>query len=187
MRRKITSLLFVLAAALVAQPVTPSAAAAEKINEYHAVVKLVETHYRVKHKGIPFLAGAAMKTARVVSSDVRKYSHFAGFKLAVFSDQSFDGDHTAFHAAMRRTLEPAWSPLVIVRGAGEGQTYTYVREDGGKFKVLVAVIGERDGTVLQVELNEQEFARLLMNPEQESRTLTDEATSRSPDDDNDRN
>lgn len=184
MRRKITPLLFVLAAALSSQAVGVSAAG-EKVNEYHAVVRLVEQHYHVKHRGLPLLADASMKTARVVSSTVRKYSHFAGFKLAIFEDQSFDGDHTAFHAAMRRTLEPAWAPLVVVRGAGEGQTYTYTREDAGKFKVLICVIGERDGTVLQVELNEQEFARLLMNPEQESKEITDAATNQSPDDDRD--
>lgn len=184
MRRKITLLLLSLALVLVIQPLG-SAASADDVAEYHAVVKLVESHYRVKHKGLPFLANAGMKTARITSSTVRKYSHFAGFKLALFEDQDFArGDHTAFHAAMRRTLEPAWSPLVVVRGAGEGQTYTYTREDRGKFKVLICVIGERDGTVLQVELNEEEFARLLLNPEQESKTITDEVTSQPPEDKN---
>jgi len=171
--------------ALAASLALATSAAAEKVNEYHAVVKLVEQHYHVKHKGIPFLATAAMKTARVVSSDVRKYAHFAGFKLAIFEDQAFDGDHTTFHAAMRRTLEPAWSPLVVVRGAGEGQTYTYVREDNGKFKVLICVIGGRDGTVLQVELKEEEFIKLLMNPEQESKEIADAASHQSSDDDRD--
>jgi hypothetical protein len=182
MRRKIAALLLF---ALAAAPAHPKAsAAAEKVNDYNAVVRLVEQHYRVKHRGLPFVADASMKTARVVSSSVRKYAHFAGFKLAVFEDQAFEGDHQTFHTLMRRTLEPAWAPLVVVRGAGEGQTYTYTREDAGKFKVLICFIGERDGTVLQVELNEQEFARLLLHPEQESKEITDAATNQSDRDDN---
>lgn len=181
MRRKITPLLLVIIAAA-SLSASSAASSADEVG-YNSVVRLVETHYRVKHKGVPFLASAGMKTARIVSSDVRKYAHLGGFKLAVFADQEFArGRDAEFYAAMRRTLEPQWTPLVVVRGADEGQTYTYTREEKGKFKVLICVVGERDGTVLQVELNEAEFAKLLMNPERETREITDEVTRDNPDD-----
>lgn len=185
MRRKITSLLLAVAAfALAATPPRRASAGGEEKPDYHAVVRLVESHYHVKHQGIPFLANASVKTAKVVSSTVRKYSRFADLKLAVFEDQDFaQGDHEAFRAAMRRTLEPRWTPLVVVRGREEGQTYTYTREDNGKFKVIVCVIGERDGTVLEVGLNEQEFWKLLSDPEQETKNITDAATNQGDDKD----
>ncbi|MCA1816004.1 MAG: hypothetical protein LC746_06280 [Acidobacteria bacterium] len=126
-----------------------------------------------------------LAVAKVVSSTVRKYSRFADLKLAVFEDQDFArGDHEAFRAAMRRLLEPAWTPLVVVRTRDEGQTYTYTRQEGAdKFKVLICVIGERDGTVLEVGLNEEEFFKLLSNPEEESKNITDSATSQGDDKD----
>lgn len=183
MRRKMTTLLAAFAAFAALAPLR-SAAADEK-PDYHAVVRLVESHYHVKHEGIPFLASASVKTAKVVSSTVRKYSRFADLKLAVFEDQDFArGDHAAFHAAIKRLLEPLWTPLVVVRGREEGQTYTYVRQEGAdKFKVLICVIGERDGTVLEVGLNEEEFAKLIMNPAEESKNIADSATGQGDDKD----
>ncbi|MFL6227424.1 MAG: hypothetical protein ACJ741_01440 [Pyrinomonadaceae bacterium] len=184
MRRKITSLLFALALVASAQVARTASAAGEEKPEYNSVVRLVESNYHVKHKGIPFLASAGVKTAKVVSSTVRRYSRFADLKLAVFEDQDFTrGDHAAFHARVSRLMEPAWTPLVVVRGHDEGQTYTYTREDGGKFKVIIVALGDRDGTVLEVGLNEQEFLKLLLNPEQETKNITDSATNQDDDKD----
>ncbi len=156
------------------------AAGTAKEAEYSSVVKLVESYYHVKHRGIPFIANMGMKTAKVLSSDVRRAMRFGEFKLAIFEDQDFgarDDGFTGFHRQLRQTLQPAWEPLVAVRARDEGQTYTYVRPDGDKFKVLIIVIGQRDGTVLQVNLNTEEFVKLLQDPEHESRMITDEATS----------
>jgi hypothetical protein len=182
MRRKITSLLFVIAAAALLSLTQFAVAAGGEKPEYNSVVRLVESHYHVKHKGVPFLANASVKTAKVVSSTVRRYSRFADLKLAVFEDQDFaQGDRAEFHASMSRLMEPLWTPLVVVRGREEGQTYTYTREDNGKFKVIVVALGDRDGTVLEVGLNEDEFLKLLMNPERETKEITDSATSQDGD------
>lgn len=186
MRRNITNALLAVAlvAALSADAPRADATAAGEKPDYNAVVRLVESHYRVKHKGIPFLANAGVKTAKVVSSTVRKYSRFADLKLAVFEDQDFArGVDPQFYSAVRRMMQPVWTPLVVVRGADEGQTYTFTREDNGKFRVLICVIGERDGTVLEVGLNEEEFLKLLTNPEQESKSIADAATNQEPDED----
>ena len=180
-RRKL--LLTCAALAVFAAPLQTIAATSEA--EYHAVVKLVESYFHVKHKGVPFLATAGLRAAKIVSSDVRKAMHYGDFKLAIFEDQDFaahDGT-VEFHRLLRETLQPAaWSPLVAVRDRSEGLTYTYVKADGEKFKVLIVALAQRDGTVLQVDLNREEFAKLLQDPEQESRNITDQATSAAKDD-----
>jgi hypothetical protein len=183
MRRTTSIALCFAALALIAAPPRVSRVSASEKPEYDSVVRLVESHYHVKHKGIPFLANASVKTAKVVSSTVRHYSRFADLKLAVFEDQDFsEGNHAEFHASISRLMQPLWTPLVVVRGHDEGQTYTFTREDGaGKFKVLVCVIGERDGTVLEVGLNEQEFRKLLQDPEQETKNIADSATNQRDD------
>src|SRR5919199_3540637 len=149
-RRK---LLLTCAALLVfVAPLRTTAATSEA--EYHAVVKLVESYFHVKHKGVPFLATAGLKAAKIVSSDVRKAMRYGDFKLAIFEDQDFaahDGT-VEFHRLLRETLQPAaWSSLVAVRDRSEGLTYTYVKVDGEKFKVLIIALAQRDGTVLQVD------------------------------------
>jgi hypothetical protein len=184
MRRTFNSLLLLalFIAPLASAPFVVFAATAAKGAEYGAVVKLIETHYRVKHRGIPFVANLGVKTAKVVSKGARRVLRFGDFKLAVFEDQDFSGRDAAaaggdIRAGLRRTLQPEWHPLVAVRLEEEGQTYTYTRADGDKFKVLIVVIGQRDATVLQVNLNPEEFAKLLLNPERESRELMNEASS----------
>ena len=165
---------------LVAVTHAPVAAAPKKDAEYSAVVKLIESHYRVKHRGIPFVADLGVKTAKVISKSARRVLRFGDFKLAIFEDQDFSGRDAGtvdIRSSLRRTLEPEWHPLVAVQLEEEGRTYTYTKADGDKFKVLVVVIGQRDATVLQVNLNAEEFVKLLKNPEQESRELTNEATS----------
>jgi len=134
MRQTFISLLFIISASL-ASPVE----AATKEAEYHAVVKLIESHYRVKHRGIPFVANLGVKTAKVISKDARRVLRFGSFKLAIFEDQDFSGrDAPAsgdIRTRMRQTLEPDWHPLVGVRLEEEGQTYTFTKADGDKVKV----------------------------------------------------
>lgn len=179
MRRRFFSLLLIISASLVALPVVAAATAAKETPEYHAVVKLIESHYHVKHRGIPFVANLGVKTAKVVSKGARRVLRFGDFKLAIFEDQDFSGrDATGdIRTALKRTLEPHWHPLVAAKIEDEGQTLTFTKADGDKFKVLIVVIGQRDATVLQVNLNPEEFAKLLLNPEQQSREITNEATS----------
>lgn len=180
MRRPFIPLLLIISASLVALPFTAAATATAKdAPEYHAVVKLIESHYHVKHRGIPFVANLGVKTAKVVSKDARRVLRFGDFKLAIFEDQDFSGRDTTgdIRTALNRTLEPHWHPLVAARIEDEGQTLTFTKVDGDKFKVLIVVIGQRDATVLQVNLKPEEFAKLLLNPEQQSREITNEATS----------
>jgi len=176
--------LLLLAALLWAAPLAPPVGArAAGEPEYDAAVKLIETYYKAKHIGIPFIARAGVGVAKVVSSDVRRVARYANARVAVFDDQDFtargrgrgDGE---FHSLLRERLRPGrWSNLLSVRGAEEGQVYTFTKADGNKFKVLIAVIEPRDAVVLQLDLNADEFAKLIANPEAESRSLTRDATT----------
>jgi hypothetical protein len=172
-------LLLITSASLAVVAAASSAATLKETPEYHAVVKLIESHYHVKHRGIPVVANLGVKTAKVVSKSARRVLRFGDFKLAIFEDQDFSGRDTNvdIRTRLRQTLEPQWHPLIGARIQDEGQTYTFTKADEDKFKVLIVVIGQRDATVLQVNLNPEEFAKLLLNPEQESREITNEATS----------
>lgn len=161
-----------------------TAAPLKKEAGFGAVIKLVEAHYRAKHTSIPVLArfgiATAKTTAKLVSPTARKYLRLGDFKLAVFEDQEFSASANEFHRRMRETLEPDWHSLVVVRAPDEAQTFTYTKEDGDKFKVLIVVIEGRDGVVVQVDLKPQEFFKLLQNPEDESRAIADEAATTEP-------
>jgi hypothetical protein len=180
MRRIFFSLLLISSVSLVVAVNTAATTATPKETpEYHAVVKLIESHYQVKHRGIPFVANLGVKTAKIVSKDARRVLRFGSFKLAIFEDQDFSGRDAKgdIRTRLRQTLEPHWHPLVAARIEDDGQTHTFTKADGDKFKVLIVVIAQRDATVLQVNLNPEEFAKLLLNPEQQSREITNEATS----------
>ena len=179
MRKKIIA----LALACASLPLTPPARAAApaKGAEYNAVVKLVESHYRVKHIGVPLLADLGMKTAKVVSSRVRRAMRYGSFKLAIFEDQDFsagrEDNGAEFHALLRRTLEPDWTRLLAARGEDAGPVYTYVKAAGSKFKVLIVVVAQRDGVMLQLKLDVEESGKVIRSHEEESRGLATEAAS----------
>jgi len=159
---------------------SPRTADARGVPGYDAAVKLVETYYKTKHRGIPWYARGAVGVAKVVSSDVRRAARYANVKVAVFEDHDFSvSTSSEFNALLRQRLTPHWSQLLAVRGTEDGQVYTYVRHEKGDkyFKVLTVVIEPRDAVVVQADLNLEEFAKLIANPEDESRSLTRDATT----------
>ncbi len=168
-----------LAVALIVSALSQHTAHARRgVPGYDAAVKLVETYYKTKHRGIPWAARAAVGVAKVVSPDVRRVARYANVKVAVFEDRDFSvGTAAEFNALLKARLAPHWSQLLAVRGTEDGQVYTYVRHDGKHFKVLTAVIEPRDAVVVEAELNIEEFAKLISNPEEESRSLTRDATT----------
>jgi hypothetical protein len=166
------------ASALLFSALPTRTAGARGVPGYDAAVKLVETYYKTKHRGIPWTARAAVGVAKVVSSDVRRAARYANVRVAVFEDRDFAvSTASEFNALLRQRLTPHWSRLLAVRGAEEGQVYTFVRRDGEHFKVLTVVIEPRDAVVVEADLNLDEFAKLLANPEDESRSLPRDATT----------
>jgi len=175
--KKLTTLLL---AVFLVSLATSSATA--KGDEFGDVVKAIERFYHVKHKGIPFLAKAGIKTAtvaaRLAGGPKRRLAEAGSVKVAYFEDQDFKsaGGFNALKTTMNAMLAQSWSPLVQTISPKENeQTYIYLREAGTKFNVLVINLAQRDGSVIQVTLSPQSLAALMKDPEDMGQTITAEA------------
>jgi hypothetical protein len=176
MRLKILSSFFLILAAFA----LPVVSAAGNGKEFGDVVKLIESHYRVKHKSIPFAAKMGMRATQMVARRVLHYAEYGSVKFAYFEDQDFSAPQGGreFFLAMRGAIEPEWQPLVQVRAPKETeQTYVYTKEAGKFFRVLVVQISRRDATVVQVEVSPEKLLELMRDPDAMGKTLTDEASS----------
>ena len=179
MKKLTTSL---LALVLVSWFSTPRANA--KGDDFSDVVKAIERFYHVKHKGIPLLAKAGIKTAtvaaRIAGGSKRRIAEAGSVKVAYFEDQDFkstDG-FISFKTMMNAMLAQSWSPLVQTLSPKENeQTYIYLREHGSKYNVLVINLGQSEGSVIQVTLSPQALAALMRDPDEMGQTITAEAIS----------
>jgi hypothetical protein len=162
---------------------TGSWAAPARDDDFGDVVKLVERFYHVKHKGLPFLARAGMKTATTVAKlaggPKQQLAEAGSVKVAWFEDQDFtaSGNFVQFKSTMNSALAASWSPLVQVASQDEQQTHIYLREAGQKFQVLVVTIEPREACVVQVTLSPENLAKLMRNPDDMGKSITADATT----------
>jgi hypothetical protein len=151
-----------------------------KGDDFNSVVKMIEQFYGVKHEGIPFLAKAGMKAgrtaARIKGGTARQIAEAGSIKLAVFEDQDFNGEFLKFRSTLNAALSETWLPLVQTLSGATEQNYIFTREANDKYVVLVVSIEQREGTVIQVTLSPQNFARLLKDPEGTGKAIAEEAT-----------
>jgi hypothetical protein len=154
-----------------------------KGDDFNAAVKVVERFYGVKHKSIPFLARAGIKTAttvaRIAGGEKRRIAEAGSVQVAYFEDQDFNSSagFATFKAMMNATLG-SWSPLIqVASGRDEEQTHVYLRENGEKFNVLVVSLDRRDGCVVQITVNPRTLALLLKDPDGMGQAITAEATT----------
>ena len=154
-----------------------------KSDDFGAVVKIVEEFYGVKHKGIPFLAKAGIKTAttvaRIAGGSKKKLAEAGSVKVAFFDGQELKSKSTVadFRASLKATLVGRWLPFIQVLSLNDGaQTYVFLRDAGPKYTVLVVTIEEHDAVVVQVDLAPQTLAMLMQNPNEMGRAITDDAT-----------
>lgn len=167
-----------LLVALVALAWAATATGAGKSAEFGDVVKLIERHYNVKHKGIPTLANLGIKATTAIARRVTRYAEYGSVKFAYFEDQDFSAPAGGvdFYTVMRGRLEPEWQPLVQVRtDRGAEQTYIYTKEAGKFFKLVVVTIGRRDATAVELDVAPQKLMLLMRDPDAMGKTLTDEA------------
>jgi hypothetical protein len=155
-----------------------------KGDDFSSVVKVIEQFYHVKHKSLPFLARAGMKTAaavgRLAGGTKRQLAEAGSVRVAYFEDQDFSTAKSLsnFKASMFAALTENWSPLIqTVSTQAREQTYIYVREDGEKFNVLVVTVEPRDACVVQVTVSPKTLALLLKNPDEMGGAITTEATT----------
>ena len=153
-----------------------------KGDNFNDAVKLIERHYRVKHKGIPFLAKAGIKTAvtvaRIAGGSKRRLAEAGSVKVAYFEDQDFSGNRQGFRSAINAALGATWSPLIQVQsGRDQEQVYIFLRSSGDKFNVMVITIEPRDATVVQVDLRPENLKKLMQDPDDMGRAINAEATA----------
>lgn len=132
-------------------------------NEFGALVKHIESHYRAKRTRLPFLGLAGLIVKVVHPAGVK------GFKLAVFEDQDFSRgvEDSTFESVMSRALGNRWQPLVRVYSRKTGErTYIYAKESGKDLELMVATLEAREAVVMQVKLNPETLAKWLEKPDQ---------------------
>ena len=154
-----------------------------KGDDFKAAVKVIERFYGVKHKSIPFLARAGIKTAttvaRIAGGPKRQIAEAGSVQVAYFEDQDFNpkASNASFKFSMNAALG-SWSPLLqVASGKDEEQTHVYLRETGDKFNVLVVTIDRREGCVVQVTVSPQTLATLLKDPDGMGQAITADATT----------
>jgi hypothetical protein len=155
-----------------------------KSDDFSSVVKVIERVYHVKHKSLPFLARAGIKTAgavgRLAGGMKRHIAEAGSVKVAFFEDQDFEstGGVATLKTALGAVLNAEWSPLVQVASArGHEQTFVYLREAGDKFNVLVVTIEPREACVVQVTVSPRTLAQLMKNPDEMGSSITADATT----------
>src|SRR6185295_1409560 len=136
---------------VIAMIFTTANGAPAKGDDFNSVVRMIEQFYRVKHLGIPFLAKAGMKVAttaaRIKGGQARQLAEAGSIKLAVFEDQSFNGDFIKFRSSLNEALNATWMPLIqTISAPNEEQVYIFLKDAGEKFNVLVITIEQRDAT-----------------------------------------
>lgn len=155
-----------------------------KGDDFGAVVKVVEEFYGVKHKGIPFLAKAGIKTAtaaaRLAGGSKKRLAEAGSVKVAYFEAQEFNaqGRVEKFRTNLKATLAGRWLPFIQVLSLNDGaQTYVFLRDAGPKYTVMVVTIEKNDAAVVQVNLAPQTLAELMQNPNEMGKAITDDATA----------
>lgn len=155
-----------------------------KADNFDGVVKVIERFYHVKHKSIPLLARAGMKTAltaaRIAGGSKKRLAEAGSVKVAYFEDQDFDAGRgvARFQTAINTVLGQTWSPFVQVTSPRSGeQVYIFLRNAGEKFHVMAITIDRRDASVVQITLSPSSLAKLLQDPEDMGRAINDEATT----------
>ena len=150
--------------------------------EFNDIVKLVERHFGVKHRGFSFAERAAIKVGRKVAgfavSDARRYLELGSIKFVIFEGQDFSrpATNSSFSAMMNAALAPDWHPLVEMRSDRDAdQTYVFLRDEGKRFKILVVNFSGSDGVVVQANLRMDKLSELLRQPEEAVRSISDEA------------
>lgn len=155
--------LLILIAILIAL-LLPSVTVTAKEQGFDAVVKHIESYYRVKRTRIPFMGVASFAVKFVRPAGVKD------FKLATFDEQDFSRpiNDAAFESDLRRALEKGWQPLVRRRSRREGESerlYIYTKHDGKDTQLLTIVIEARQAVVVEAKIDQAAMLKFMDKPE----------------------
>ncbi len=142
----------------------PAVTVTAKEQGFDAVVKHIETYYRVKRTRIPFMGVASFAVKFVRPAGVKD------FKLATFDEQDFSRpiNDAAFESDLRGALEKGWQPLVRRRSRRDGESerlYIYTKRDGKDTQLLTIVIEARQAVVVEAKIDQAAMLKFMDKPE----------------------
>ena len=131
--------------------------------EFHAVVRTIETQYRVHHMRIPFLgfATVCLKVARIPGA--------SGLKLAVFDNLPKESgiSDAALQQSIEATIGDTWRPLVRVRSNDDHNlTMVYANPSDKELRMLVVYIDPNTATVVQTKLKASQIRKWIQQPDE---------------------
>jgi len=132
---------------------------------FSSVVKHIKKNYNAKQQGF----FGAMMVARFAVK-VIKPAGVKNFKMVYLTDLDYSHgespDPGHFHAFIRGTIDPSWTPLVQYSSAREQQwSYVYVTRENEDVKLLVVTLQQQNAVVLQTKFSPAKLVEFMNNPQ----------------------
>jgi len=132
---------------------------------FSSVVKHLKKNYNAKQQGF----FGAMMIARFAVK-VIKPAGVKNFKMVYLKDLDFSHgeppERGHFHAFIRDTIDPRWTPLVQYSSAREHQwSYVYVTRENEDVKLLVVTLQQQNAVVLQTKFSPARLVEFMNNPQ----------------------
>lgn len=135
---------------------------AGKDDQFHALVKAIETQYGVHHTRIPFLGLATF------CMHVAKVPGAAGLKIAVFEDlpEADVASNVSFQESVDKIVGRDWHPMVRARSHDDGSvTMIYTEPDERELRLLIVSIDGTEATVVQTKLQKAQIWKWVSHPQ----------------------
>jgi hypothetical protein len=132
---------------------------------FSSVVKHIKKNYNAKQQGF----FGAMMLARFAVK-VIKPAGVKNFKFVYLRDLDYSRAESPerghFHAFIRETIDPRWTPLVEYSSPREQQwSYVYVTRENEDVKLLVVTLQRDNAVVLQTKFSPAKLVEFMNNPQ----------------------
>ena len=132
---------------------------------FGSVVRHIKKNYHARQQG--FLG--AMMLARFAVK-VIKPAGVKNFKMVLLTDLDYSHapspERGHFHAFIRDTIDPRWTPLVQYSSPREQQwSYVYVTRENEDVKLLVVTLQQQNAVVLQTKFSPAKLVEFMNNPQ----------------------
>ena len=135
--------------ALLSLMVASTSAAAEKYDDFNAILKRVESHYSKRHMKIPFLGMVTF-----VSHFTRPLGA-SDLKLAVIEGVGSRDSIPDFEPG------PEWRAFLRTTSRSGEHTVIYGRDEGQAVRTLMLVVDHDEAVVMHMRLDPTRFTKLL--------------------------
>jgi hypothetical protein len=132
---------------------------------FSSVVRHIKKNYNAKEQGF----FGAMMLARFAVK-VIKPAGVKNFKMVLLKDLDYSRATSPepghFHAFIRDTIDPRWTPLVQYSSAREQQwSYVYITRENEDVKLLVVTLQQQNAIVLQTKFSPAKLVEFMNNPQ----------------------